>query len=66
MIESHFLETNLNLRTAFAGTRNRISVTRSSLPRTASVDGEFFCFGEVKMEEEEAIDPTIDQLTSTV
>ena len=29
------------------------------------MDGEFFCFGEVKMEEEEAIiDPTIHQLTS--
>lgn len=65
MIESQFLETNLSFRTAFAGTRSRISVTRSSLPKTASTDDKGFCFGKVMKEEgkwseqEEAIDPVI-------
>lgn len=65
MIESHILETKLSFRTAFAGTRRRISVTRSSLPKTASTDDKCFCVGKVMMEEgkwleqEEAIDPVI-------
>jgi hypothetical protein len=48
MIDSHFLETNLNFRTDFAGTRNKIWVTRSLLPMTASTDDDFFCFGLFK------------------